>query len=609
MAHINVSIPSTGTSEIKVVRLGDFSGGVSFCDFSGELLSSQSPYMKNLMYSRNLLRTRFGQVQASEVAVSGTLHSKCENIFFGYYVFHIGTSLCSFDGTAVNILSDALPDCDSFIFEMNSQLYIFCRVGHIFILDKEMKLVEYDMPTMTVMTGAKFNLDTYTENELPDGLLYRSIRVEYNSFPAGFTYFKLPTKCDTDFPVTIVNRETGSVLSSSKYTVSGDTVTLSQELSVGYAITYTPAKGEKYRRFDKIMGCTTTVCYGGRQSGGTRVFFAGNKEYPGYYFYSELLSPLTVYELSYDIIGNGSENINRFAKQKGDLIALCDRSVYRITYSFDIDQGADFTVSEISTVIGCDMPGSVQLIDNRLVFANSRNGIYIIVASDYTDELSIRSISSNINGEVGKEGFLGENVEMLKKCISADFGRRYYLFVGEKGYVWDYGTAAYIVSADPISSERGLSWYYLDGLRESSLFDLGKLYGTYTDGDKVKFALLSENEATDFGSPIVCEFRSRDFDLGCGEAKKVLNEVYLNILSSEKAQISLAVFADGTEVRSEDYELDLPVSTTDDRLRRLFMKVPGYEAYRFSLSVKSTEGILGIYDLAARFRAEKILYR
>lgn len=609
MAHINVSIPSQGTSERKVVRLDDFSGGVSFCDFSAELFASQSPYMKNLMYSRNLLRTRFGQAQVGEAAIGGELHSKCETLFFGYYVFHIGTSLCSFDGTAVNVISETMPDCDSFIFEMNSQLYIFCREGYIFILDKQMKLVEYDMPSMTVMTGARYDLSTYTEEELPDGLLFGSITVGYMSYPTGFYEFKLPVQCDTSHPVKILDTETGTVLSAEKYTVSADTIKTNNKLYSSYRVTYTPVKGSKYRRFDKIMGCTTTVCYGGKQSGGTRVFFSGNKDYPGYYFYSELLSPLTIYELSYDIIGNGSENINRFAKQKGDLIALCDRSVYRISYSFDINDGADFSVSEISTAVGCDMPGSVQLIDNRIVFANSRGGVYIIVASDYTDELSIRSISANINGAESQGGLLSLDTELLKNSISVDYGRKYYLFAGKHGYVWDYGISAYTAGVDPISAERRLSWYYLDELYENSLFYIGELFGTYADGEFVKFARLSEKESTDFGKPIVCEYRSRDFDVSCGEAKKVLNEVYLNVLSCTGAELSVTAFGDGKAVRCESFVLGEDPGDGYDMLTRVFMKVPGYEAYRFSFSVQSTAGLLGIYDLAARFRTEKILYR
>ncbi len=609
MSHINVNLPSVTAAQRKSLRLDSFSGGVSFCNFSGQLRDGQSPYMKNLMYSKNLLRTRFGQAQtAGGAAIPGELHSKCDSIFFGYYVFHIGTVLCAFDGENVKTLSEELPDCDSFIFEMNSQLYIFCMAARIFILDKALSLVEYTLPTVKVYENAKYNLTEFTECEVPDDMLIGRVSVSYKASNSGFEYFQLPTKCDADLEVKIV-ADVGKILKKDEFTINGDRIDLAQKQYLEYTVTYTPAVGEKYRNYDKIFGCTTTVCYGGTQSGGTRVFFSGNKDYPGYYFYSELLSPLTIHKLSYDIIGNGSENINRFAKQKGDLIALCDRSVYRISYSFNVTDGPDFTVSEISTMIGCDMPGSVQLVDNRLVFANSQSGVYIIVSSDYTDELSIRSISANINGTGNGTGLLSESEADLKSCISADYGRKYYLFVGGCGYVWDYGNTAYIVSSDPINSERRLAWFYLEGLYENSLFEIGELYGTYPEDGKVKFALLSEDTETDFGKVIQCEYQTQEFDLSCAEAKKVLYEIYLNALKSSGADITVTVSGDGCEIRSEAFSVKASGSAEKEMLHRIFMKVPGYEAYRFSVKLQSRGGVLGIYDLVMRFRSDKILYR
>ena len=254
-------------------------------------------------------------------------------------------------------------------------------------------------------------------------IMYR-VCVDYLMKDAGTDYYILPTECDTEFPLIFTQISTGKVLDVS-YTVNGTRVDLKNELSTAVNISYIPAKETEYRNFEKIFGCKRTCTYGGRSSGGTREFFTGNDDYPGHYFYSELLSPLHVKRLSYDILGNGREKVTDLAKQKGDLIAFCENSVYRMVYTFSEAEGADFLVNEISTGVGCDVPGSVQLIDNRLVFANSDTGIYIIVSSEYTDELSIRRISANINGN-GTDGFLYEN-RLCDGCVSSDYSGKYML--------------------------------------------------------------------------------------------------------------------------------------------------------------------------------------
>ncbi len=614
MSHVNVKMPSVSASSRKSIKLDSFGGGVAFCDFATQLYKGQSPYMKNLIFNKNLLRTRFGQKEVTtDCKCSGKLHSKSDKLFFGKYILHIGTRLIAFDGKTANLISDTLSDCDSFMFEMNANQYIFLKNARIFIVNKDFSCREHVFPATELYYNASADLSEFQESihtTTSDNLLHGKISVSYSDVGFPTDTVKLPTKCDTFCPIDVYGYD-GKRITSESYTVEGDRLYFNSAVSGRLYIEYLPAPGESYRESDKIFGCTTAVCYGGKSSsGGTRVFFSGNKDYPGYYFHSELLSPLEIKKECFNIIGNGSQNINRLAKQKGELVAFCNSSVHKISYSFDSDSGPDFSVSEINPAIGCDMPESVQLIDNRLVFANSSGGIFIILSSDFTNELSVRSICANIGGTNGKVGFFSEDRAGLKNSISIDFDRKYFLFANSHAYVWDYGNTPYVTSYDPAQSEKLLSWYYFDGLYETSLFEIGgELYGTCPKDDGEIFVHLSEKESTDFGKAIICEYRTEDFDLSFGDAKKVLYEASLNVLKNGGASITLTAFGDGKEIRSERFTVPENKDANTEGLYRHLFCIPPYEAFRFSLRLTSDSGILGIYDAVLKFKADKIYYR
>lgn len=610
MSHINIRRPDTYAGKYSILNCGSFDKGVAFCKHSRELSDGQSPYMKNLIYTRNMLRTRAGQCKCNVPEDPlGKVHSASSEQFFGKYVFHIGNSLYSFDGQNLELLSQELPDCSSFMFEMNSTIYVFCSEVRVFMVDTHFVVSEYIIPDVKVAYDATYNFNEYTPVDIPDNMIMFRISVDYRERNSGITYFKLPCECDPNYPVIFKYVGTEEI-ASVDYVVNGNTVEVRRQLTLAYNISFVPKKGSKYANYDKIFGCTCTCTYGGTNSGGTRVFFTGNKDYPGYYFHSELLSPLEVKMLSYDILGNGSENVNCLAKQKSDLIAFCDRSVYRISYVFDSDTGPDFIVSEISTRIGCDVPESVCLIDNRLVFADSSSGIHIIVSSEYTDELGIRSISANINGTGTSMGFKNETKENLKKCISIDFDRKYILVCPSgNAYIWDYGNSPYVPGDNPLASEKRLCWYFFDNIYENTLFELsGRLYGTVDNGEAIEFVYFSEDEKTDFGTDIPVVYNSCEFDMGNSFAKKVPTELYLTASGNNNANIAVCVACDGVSISCDEYTFE-ETSSVSEKLRRLLFKIPGYETYRVSFSLVGKSGSIGLYDAAVKFRSKGIYYR
>ncbi|MBE6703757.1 MAG: hypothetical protein E7583_00695 [Ruminococcaceae bacterium] len=609
MAHNDIGAPENFRGKSLFMNCGKFDKGVVLCEHDRELTDGQSPYMLNMVFERNMLRTRFGQERiGGDVVPAGVLHSSFTELFYGRFVYHVGGGIYTFDGRDTVKIGPDVPDCDSFMLVMDSKLYIFFRCVSIFVVDSSFSVTEHIIEEVKVVKDARYDLKDYTELEVPDNMIMYRICIDYKEPALGTTWFELPCECDTDKPIYFKSLLSGNEIETS-YTVDGTRITLDREILSPIGISFVPAKGSKYGDYHKIFGCTAVCTYGGNSSGGTRAFFTGNKEYPGYYFYSELLSPLHIKRLSYDILGDGNENIGCFAKQKGDLIAFGERGVYRLTYTFDQDEGADFLVTEISAGIGCDIPGSVKLIDNRLVFANSRMGIYIITASEYTDELSIRRISGNIDGNSGT-GFLYEDSDSVKNSVSSDHGRRYMLACPSgNAYVWDYGNSPYIAGDDPLTSERRLCWYLFDGIYENCFFEVNdKLFGIMEKSGKVDTVRLSDDIMTDFGADISCTYGSRSFDVGDGFAKKVASELYINASASDETSLAVFLFADGVPILMENYTF-MEREEAGEALRRLFFKVPGNEAYRFTFMLMCVKGKVGLYDAAMRFCAGGIYYK
>lgn len=610
MSHINIPAPRLSADKTTFLKCGKFDKGVSFCKYDRELFEGQSPFIKNMIYEKNMLRTRFGQRSVGiEELPTGKVHSACTDMFFKKYVFHIGGALYAFDGNELVLLSNEIPDCDSFVFEMNSTLYFFCSQARIFMVNKDFEVSEHILDEVNIIKGAKPDLSSYTLNELPDDVMILRIGVTYVAVDEAITSYTLPSEVDTNYDIKFTRMSDGSEQKIS-YTLKGNTLKLGKTLLGAYRVSYVPVKGYEYRTCDKIFECTKACTYGGTTAGGTRVFLTGNKEYPGYYFHSELLSPFHFRRLSYDILGNGSESINCLARQKSDLIAFCDKSIYRIKYTFDSQDGPDFIVSEISNRIGSDIPGSVQLIDNRLVFANSGSGIHIIVSSEFTDELSIRNISANINGFEGGTGFLSEDKDSIKNCISIDFDRKYILVCPSgNAYVWDYGNSPYVCGDDPLISEKRLYWYFFDKISENTLFEInGALFGTRDVDEQVDFVSFSNQVSTDFGKEIESIHQSCEFDIGDSFSKKSPEELYINAQGDVGTSVTIQIFGDGELITSYTYYFDETQGNTE-RFRRLLVKIPGYELYRISFAVIVYGGTLGIYDAGMKFKSKEIYYR
>lgn len=144
--------------------------------------------------------------------------------------------------------------------------------------------------------------------------------------------------------------------------------------------------------------------YGGdrsTQAGGTRLFLGGGNAV----MWSAVGNPLYFPTSAYALVGDPDEPLTAFGKQGDQLVLFKQHSMYGVEYvsnqavtAEDIEQGmrvdvtatAQFPLTPLHAEIGCDLPHTVALLGNRLVWACADGKVYCL---DTSGKLSQRTVS------------------------------------------------------------------------------------------------------------------------------------------------------------------------------------------------------------------------
>ncbi len=144
--------------------------------------------------------------------------------------------------------------------------------------------------------------------------------------------------------------------------------------------------------------------YGGdrsTQAGGTRLFLGGGNAV----MWSAVGNPLYFPTSAYALVGDPDEPLTAFGKQGDQLVLFKQHSMYGVEYvsnqavtAEDIEQGisvdvtatAQFPLTPLHAEIGCDLPQTVALLGNRLVWACADGKVYCL---DTSGKLSQRTVS------------------------------------------------------------------------------------------------------------------------------------------------------------------------------------------------------------------------
>lgn len=396
----------------------------------------------------------------------------------------------------------------------------------------------------------------------------------------------------------------------------------------------------------KIANMQFATWFGGDRSGingGTRLFVSGNPDHPNLVHWSDINNPLYFPENNYAYIGESSQKVTGFGKQTDILVIFKEHEIYSAEYvsgntytAQDVIDGkvvdvtanaAVFPITPINSGIGCDCPNTIQLCNNRLIWATSDGAVYGLMAANQASERNVRKLSAMIESRLK-----AEDRYLLKSALSCDVDGHYMLFVWNRVYLLDYMDGVfqyYATYSDERKAQRNMSWYCWEfpeecvpaavmpkgdrlsafclqyhsydrsGMPTRALF--GAAYLLDGERDCVFHPSGPAFETGEFDisveeREIQSCFQTKVFDFGSQERKKKIHRLHMNMADTSNARITVSYV---TEKGTMDDVYELSMSGTGAMVGR--MLTPGVSRVcRFGVLVSSA-GAIGVDGLVIRY--------
>lgn len=592
MGYVLHGFPSLSGGRIKYAYSNDFFGGVRFSGVYGD---GEKTNAINLVPSASELCVRPSKKKIfDKLNIQGEVYGYTKNLFYDATVAHIGNSLYSISGTGeedIKQLVSNMPCKASIMVEFLSKLYIYSD-GRIFSVDRNLEAKEQIPYTPLAYTNVHSTTTDETIHECrtqePFNILSNRIKISYGVVN-GAKSIKLPLSADTDKKIEL--EQFGKPMDQSKYTILADgTIEFPDRVYSNkdgdLCITYyfKDYKKAGYRNF--MEDARLCESYGGTALTGTRLILTGSASYPGEYYVGELLDPLKVCQENYQTLGNAGEHVTGLIKQYGRLIVFTQRSVCSMTYEYS-DSNVLFVMKELNNTIGCDMPGSIQLIDNRIVFGNSSKGLFLVDSSEDFGEQNIKPVHANISYNE-KLGLLNQNTDDLKKAQALDFDGKYMLVVGDIMYIWDYGKTPFYDNGSYIASQKRLCWYIYDGMRDSYIFPCQRqLMCMQKQEDVLNIYVFDENHK---GEKINSVYESPLFDMSSPYLYKIPSEIILDLKGEKDTVVTVTALSD----KKPYYEISFCPENFGENSRGAVIKLPRKRTKAFSYRISA----VGYYSLS-----------
>lgn len=456
-----------------IINLERLDGGLNLWELDYRLESNQSPNLINMYWVDGALSSRQGQEYINTEAL-GMIVAAYDREYKGYGVFHAGTNLYKMNiasGEIVVIKENIGSTAGGTFFTFKNDLY-YKTVGAYLKISATF--------TVTVVEGY---IPTIAMNSKPNGSgasLYQSEnrlsrykKVLYTSDGSSKTY-KLPVdNCDADF-TPIVKVSGVEVTSGYTYNAVKGEVVFTEAITQtepatqnNVEITYAKTNSDAY---NTVMSCPYAATYGSTND--VCVVVGGSSTQANIYCWSgvNIVADASYFPIEYyNLADQADERITGFGKQQDMLIVFKERSVGKVSFSTDtINDKAVITLNytNINSNIGCDLPRTIQLVLNNLVFANSYAGVYALLDTSEANENNILRISRNINGGVGALDTKGLLYDIKQsppiRVTSVDDDTRYWIVANGNAYVWDYTLSS------NIADEGRLSWFKFDNINANA---------------------------------------------------------------------------------------------------------------------------------------------
>lgn len=327
--------------------------------------------------------------------------------------------------------------------------------------------------------------------------------------------------------------------------------------------------------YEKILNMTVHTQYGGGSGifGGSRVFLGGYKNFICF------STTKNTYFSENNYIGVGdSSQVTAFGKMNDLLVIFKPNSIYatQTTYSDSvtaeqIQSGSAgdvatsycyFPIYQLTDEVGCDIPNSIRLCLNRLIFANTSNNIYCLVTQNNASQRNVYCLSEQIK----------KKLTLDKTAFSASFNDYYLLICNNRVYVLNYNKDSYryiysYTNRTNNTSSRYLTWwyweleqndvnYFMAASHNDNVYLINKKSLNKTDKTlDVCYYRLNPDESDENCEVIV---ETKVFDFSIPERYKKIEKLYIGIGNDKYSEINLTINTDKGEVYNR------PLIVSDD---------------------------------------------
>lgn len=525
------------------VNFSSLDGGLNIRDLDYRLKNDESPEMMNLMWRNGVLNGRDGQVWVSDTEV-GTAYTMYERLFHGNLFAHISDKLYRmnpFEDSAWTEVLSGVPEIRGTFFQYDSRLYYKTKGAYVQIdygsIAGTFSAANVDGYVPVIVINASPSNGSGTLYQ-PENRIQAKKLVKYNA-AENVTVYRLPVSpVDAVTSVAVDGEEltegtdyTVDLISGAVTFATAPPVTDPKTNNTVW-ITYAKANTDAY---NSIMDCRYAATYGG--TGALCVVLGGCEAQPNAYFWNgnNIAMDASYFPFSqYQLAGSSDDMITGFGKQQSYLVIFKHSSVGRTimkTETVDERLTIDLPYVPINDKIGCDLPWTIQLIDNNLVWCNTEQGVHTLKDSSSAYENNIECISGKVNGSKEKLALL-HDVRSGGVVASADDTRRYWLCANGHVWLWDYENTEY----------RAPSWYYFTNIHGVAFAsELDDLWHVDAGGRVTHF---KRTAFTDYGEGIHKRYRFATQFFGGYDRLKNVNSVIITLRSDTNSETELTYITD-----------------------------------------------------------------
>lgn len=568
-------------------------GGMNCTDAPFTLPANECPLLQNLTLRGGALRSRRGREQIASSPM-GVL-SCAPFLYHGWMLLHVQDRLRAVklietdDGIPVG--SSQLPFADPDFplvpgvwFLYRGDVYYktkgaYLRISRDGTLLRGTLICDADASTNVYVPVIQLNTDPETgggERYQPENRFGAGRKVRFNA-KAGVTDYQLPEReIDRVVMVTVDGRLTMNyTVDEEQGVVSFHTAPPVTDPPVNNTVEiwYRKANPDAYQ---SILDCTAAAVFGGAQ--GLCVVLGGASAQPNAYFWSGnnglVMDPTYFPADQYNLAGDADAPITAFGRQQNMLVVFQPNSMGRAAFGMTEVGGLtkitmDYT--RISAAVGCDLPGSLQLVGNNLVWASRRHGVCRLRDTSAANENNVQILSRKIHGEPGRPGLLRALFEAETQHVrSVNTGRRYLLVLGDEAYEWNHERSA----------PDGPAWFYHTGMEAVGFVpEAGeRLFSVSVDGCISEFV----TSYADFDDPIekICELPPRT--LGAYHRFKAICGVLFTTCGDAGMNTRLTWACDFAErTDPTDLTVTIPSGQRPNRsFAAVFRRNPGFHSLR-----------------------------